>query len=163
MTRRDGRYLLPSLLVCLIGLGACAANSPGAPRVDVSTLPFSARNDSLQIRVEARPLVRGRINVVMDVLPRRRLRRLVIDLTSRRADLRVQPARCVLEGLSPPIAPPSRRPPYALPHVAQCSWVLSDHRWARTPFPLRVHVKNATGRDVIGPFRFTVSLPGESR
>lgn len=161
--RKDRRHSIARIVVCAMGLASCASNTRGIPRTPRPSLPLSERYDALSLRIESRALAPDRVTVILYVVPRRALDRLVVDLRSRIPALRVQPSRCVLEGLSPPVSPRSRHPPYALPRVPSCSWVLSRGKSARTSFPLRVHIEDARGADVIEPLSFTATIPGGSR
>lgn len=142
-------------------LVACTVSAERSRSSAVLPLPISLRGPTVSLRVDSRPLARGKAVLTIHLTPRVRIEEIAIDVTSADAGLRIDPPRCRLDRLSPPQAIPARGPPYALPAVPICSFVLSATGPATVA--LRIRIRDARGRDLFAPIDTMITTQGVPR
>jgi hypothetical protein len=149
-------------LACAIGLSSCAAPARDGPTfpVSVNGLPLRIQGQHLSLRAEVRELTPDSVNLVIYLIPSAAIPHVSVDVSSSNARLHVSPAGCVLRLLAPPIVVRTNGPPYPLPAVPLCSFVLSasDH----ATYPLRLRVRDANGSDLVRPIETAVVIQGSS-
>jgi hypothetical protein len=143
-------------LACGIGLSSCVAPARDGPTVPVSGLPLSIQGHDLSLRAEVRELTPRSVNLVIYLIARAAIPHVSVDVSSSNARLHVSPAGCVLRLLAPPIGVRTSGPPYPLPAVPLCSFVLSasDH----ATYPLLLRVRDANDADLVKPIEIAVVI-----
>lgn len=80
-----------------------------------------------------------------------------VILRSHAAALSVTPEACRLEAVSPPAAAQAAGPPYPLPAVPLCTFVVSTTAAGR--YHVTITVENTAGRRLLPPVTGTLSFP----
>lgn len=147
-------------LACAIGLSSCAAPARDGPTVPVSGLPLSIQGRPLSLRAEVRELTPHSVNLVIYLVVDAAIPHVNVDVSSSNLLLHVSPARCVLSLLAPPVVTHTTGPPYPLPEVPLCSFVLSasDH----ATYPLLLRVRDANGADLVKSIETAVVIQGST-
>ena len=147
-------------LACAIGLSSCAAPARVGPTVLVSTLPLSIQGQPLSLRAEVRELTPLSVNLVIYLTVDAAIPHVSVDVSSTNPLLHVSPASCVLRLLAPPVVVQTNGPPYPLPTVPLCSFVLSasDH----AIYPMLLRVRDANNVDLVKPIETAVVIQGGS-
>jgi len=130
------------------------------PTVHVSDLPLNIHAKSLSIRADVRELTARSVNLVVYLVVRTAIPQASVDVSSANPLLRVSPAACSLRPLAPPVVAHTDGPPYPLPAVPLCSFVLSASREAT--YPLRLRVRDENGTDLVKPIETAVVIHGGS-
>jgi len=152
------RSIVP--LACAIALASCAAPARDGPTGPVSGLPLSIQGERLSLRAEVRELTPHSVNLVIYLIVGAPIPHASVNVSSTNPLLHVSPAGCVLSRLTPPVVLHTTGPPYSLPAVPLCSFVLnaSDH----ATYPLLLRVRDASGADLVKPIETAVVIKGSS-
>ena len=163
--------LKPALWPCVwlatisLALESCAASSPAAT-ASRSPLPVSEAGPALAVRVSARELGPGRVNVLVYLRPSETLPRVTVRAASPDARAHVS-GQCDYAVLRPVVFSDgagglgTRRRPNALPVVPFCSFVVSAAQ-AGT-YPLDIHVRGAHGSGLVAPIHVVIRVPSAQR
>jgi hypothetical protein len=123
-------------------------------------LPLSIQGQHLSLRAEVRELTPHSANLVIYLVVDAPIPHADVHVSSTNSLLHVSPADCVLSPLSPPVVAHPTDPPYPLPAVPLCSFVLSAS--APATYPLLLRVQDANGSDLVKPIETAVALQGSS-
>jgi len=147
-------------LASVIGLSSCAAPARDGPTVPVSGLPLSIQGRHLSLRAEARELTPHSVNLVIYLIVDAPIPHASVYVSSTNPLLRVSPASCVLGPLAPPVVTHTTGPPYPLPAVPLCSFVLDAS--AHATYPLLLRIRDANGADLVTPIETAVVIQGST-
>ena len=147
-------------LACAICLVSCAAPARDGPTAPISSLPLSIQGEHLSLRAEVRELTPHSVNLVIYLVVRAAIPDVSVEVTSTNPLLHISPAACVLRLLAPPVVVHTTGPPYPLPAVPLCSFVLSASGHAI--YPLLLRVRDANGADLVKPIETAVVIQGGS-
>jgi hypothetical protein len=154
-----GRFSILTLAYA-IGLSSCAAPARDGWTGPVPGLPLSVQGRDLSLRGEVRELTPHSVNLVIYLIVSATIPRVSVDVSSTNPLLHVSPAGCVLSPLAPPVVVHTTGPPYPLPAVPLCSFVLSasDH----AIYPVLLRVRDANGVDLVKPIATAVAIKGST-
>lgn len=139
-------------------LAACASAAPGAGNTAVISLPLSVQGPRLALRADAHPLMPGSINLVVYLIVSVPIAGAKVSVTASDPHLSVTPPGCDFRVLAPPIVAHATHPPYPLPAIPLCSLVLGAA--AGGHYPVTLHVRDATGRDLVAPIHTVIVIKG---
>ena len=145
-------------LACAIALASCAVPAQVVPTGPTPELPLSVQGEHLSLRAEARELTPHSVNLVIYLIASAPISRASVHVSSTNPLLHVSPVSCVLSPLAPPVVRHTTGPPYPLPNVPLCSFVLNAPDQAT--YPLLLQVRDANGADLVKPIETAVAIKG---
>lgn len=140
---------------CLLLAGGVSA-SLAAPRAE--EFPLTKRGSDLSLRASTRPLTGHSVSVTVELLASAALPAMKVILRPHAAALSVTPGDCRLQAVNPPAVAPAAGPPYPLPAIPLCTFVVSTTAAGR--YRVTITVENSAGRRLLPPLTGILSFGG---
>jgi hypothetical protein len=144
-----------SSVVCLLVAG-CVSAALAGPRAE--QFPLTQSGSNISLRASTRTLNRDSVSVTVELLASAARPAVKVILRARAAALSVTPKECGLEAVTPPAVAPAAGPPYPLPAVPLCTFVVSTT--AAGSYRVTIIIENSAGRRLLPPLTGILSFQG---
>lgn len=152
--------LLPFFFAMPIaGCESIASTAAGSPPPAARNLPVGIQGGELGYYAESRQLTSRSTAVTVNLVARTSLANVAVTMIPDDAALSVTPAACRFGVLRPPHMAHATRPPYPLPAVPICTFVVTAPSPGR--YPSTLQVRDAKGNDVLTPVKVIVVIKGD--
>lgn len=152
--------LLPIFFAMPIaGCESIASTAADSPPPAAWNLPVGIHGRELSYYAESRQLTSRSAAVTVNLVARTSLANVAVTVIPDDAALSITPAVCKLNVLRPPRVAHATRPPYPLPAVPICTFVVMAPSPGR--YPSTLQVRDATGDDLLTPVKVIVVIKGE--
>lgn len=151
------RHLLSLLLLSGLLFGGCKSN---APVLSASPdFPVFASGPALHVRASSRELTPHSAAVTVELVAIKVFLGVSVAVVSDNPALSVTPTACHFVALKPPAIEHAPRPPYPLPAIPLCTFIVTAHSPGR--YRVRIHVEGANGITLVSPIVGAVKIKGE--
>jgi hypothetical protein len=140
---------------CLLLAGGVSV-SLAAPRAE--EFPLTRSGPDIKVRASTKPLTGHSVSVTVELLASAALPAVKVILRPRAAALSVTPADCRLQAVNPPAVAPAAGPPYPLPAIPLCTFVVSTTAAGR--YRVTITVENSAGHRLLPPLTGILSFEG---
>ena len=151
-----GRVLFPLILSGWL-LISCKST---APTLSASPdFPLFESGSALHMRASSKELTPYSAAVTVELVAKAIFPDVSVSVVSGDSALSVTPTACHLLILKPPTIEHALRPPYPLPAIPLCTFIVT----ARAPgqYPVVIHVEGTNGKTVLSPVAGVVTFKGE--
>lgn len=156
------RQHILSLFAFIALMTGCA---PTASTTSVSVLaapqnlPVSIQSDLISYRAESRQLTGRSAAVTVELVTKTPLQNVTVTVIAADSTLSVTPTACKFNVLNPPHLAHAARPPYPLPAVPLCTFVVTAPSPGR--YPITLQVRTPERGDLLKPVNAVLVIKGE--
>lgn len=157
-----GKGIVPGRVLFLLILSGWLLISckSSAPTFSTSPdFPVFESGPALHMRASSKELTPYSTAVNVELVAKTIFPDVNVSVTSRDSALSVTPTVCHLLALKPPTIEHASRPPYPLPAIPLCTFIVT----ARLPgrYPMVIHVEGTNGKTLLSPLVGAVEIKGE--
>lgn len=140
-------------VIWLMVAGSACANVAAAR---AERFPLTQRGSGISLRASTKSLTDHSASVTVELVTSAARAAVKVTLRSRAAALSITPKECGLEAVNPPAIAPAAGPPYALPAIPLCTFVVSTTAPGR--YRVTITVEDSAGRRLLLPLTGILSF-----
>jgi len=150
---------LLAFIALMTGCVSTASTASVSVLAASQNLPVSIQSDLISYRAESRQLTGRSAAVTVELVTKTPLRNISVTVSAANSTLSVTPTVCKFNVLSPPHVTHATRPPYPLPAVPLCTFVVTAPSPGR--YPMTLQIRDSEGSDLLKPVNAVVVIQGE--
>lgn len=153
------RQHILSLLAFIALMTGCASAASVSVLAAPQNLPVSIQSDLISYRAESRQLTGQSAAVTVELVTKTPLQNVTVTVIAADSTLSVTPTACKFNVLNPPHLAHAARPPYPLPAVPLCTFVVTAPSPGR--YPITLQVRTPEKGDLLKPMNAVLVIKGE--
>jgi len=156
------QHLLLFLATLIPLLSGCVsiASTPSLSVLDATqNLPVSFHGNVVSYRAESSQLTGRSAAVIVELFTKSSLHDIAVAVLALNPAVSVTPVACKFKVLRPPHVAHATRPPYPLPAVPLCTFVVTAPSPGR--YPMTLQIRDSGGSDLLKPMNVVVVIKGE--